>query len=52
MIKMHELTVEGVEWVEKGSLAKDMGELPRTCREEVLGILGGGELGMSYFFRS
>ena len=48
MIKMHELTAEGTEWVERGSLAKEMGELPRACREEVLGILGGGQLGTSY----
>jgi len=44
VIKMHELTAEGIEWVERGSLAKEMGELPRTCREEVLGILGVGNL--------
>ena len=45
VVGMHELTAEGQSWVEKGSLAKDFGSIPSTCRDEVMAIFGGGELG-------
>lgn len=40
-----EVTVGGKEWQKTGSLKSEFGELPGTCREEVVGIIGGGELG-------
>jgi hypothetical protein len=45
VVRMHELTVETDEWVQKWSLKDEFGGCPGTCREEVVGILGGGELG-------
>jgi len=45
VVGMHELTVETDEWVKKWSLKDEFGGLPGSCREEVVGILGGGELG-------
>jgi lactate dehydrogenase-like 2-hydroxyacid dehydrogenase len=47
IVGMHELTVEGEEWFKTGSLAPTFGERPGTCREEVMGIFGAGELGSS-----
>ena len=47
VVQMHELTVGGEKWKETGSLAKEFGGLPPTCREETMGIFGGGELGVS-----
>ena len=44
---MHGLTVSGGEWGKTGSLKNEFGECPGTCREEVVGIIGGGELGES-----
>lgn len=48
VIGMHELTVGTDEWVKKWSLKGEFGGCPGTCREEVVGILGGGELGAFY----
>jgi len=48
VVRMHELTAGGQRWVEKGSLAKDFGSIPNTCRDEVMAIFGGGELGKSW----
>jgi lactate dehydrogenase-like 2-hydroxyacid dehydrogenase len=45
VVRMHELTVGTDEWVKKWSLKDDFGPCPGTCREEVVGVLGGGELG-------
>ncbi|PMD42234.1 hypothetical protein L207DRAFT_510472 [Hyaloscypha variabilis F] len=45
VVGMHELTVETDEWVKKWSLKDEFGGFPGSCREEVVGILGGGELG-------
>lgn len=45
VVRMHELTVPGVEWPKKISLKDEWGECPGTCREEVATIFGGGELG-------
>jgi lactate dehydrogenase-like 2-hydroxyacid dehydrogenase len=45
VVGMHELTVGTDDWVTKWSLKGDFGGCPGTCREEVVGILGGGELG-------
>jgi glycerate dehydrogenase len=45
VVGMHQLTVETDEWVKKWSLKDEFGAFPGTCREEVVGILGGGELG-------
>lgn len=50
---LHDLTREGTEWVERGSLTKAFGGVPGTCREEVVSVLGGGELGgfcLFFFF--
>jgi glycerate dehydrogenase len=45
VVAMHELTVGTDEWVRKISLKDDFDECPATCREEIVGILGGGPLG-------
>jgi len=45
VVRMHGLTVSGGEWGKTGSLKNEFGECPGTCREEVVGIIGGGELG-------
>lgn len=45
VVGMHEITAGGERWVEKGSLAKDFGSIPNSCRDEVMAIFGGGELG-------
>jgi lactate dehydrogenase-like 2-hydroxyacid dehydrogenase len=45
VVAMHEATVQGEQWPQKGSLASLWPGLPGTCREEVMGVLGGGELG-------
>lgn len=47
---MHELTVAGERWGKQVTLKGEFGDCPRTCRQEVVGILGGGELGMSCLF--
>jgi lactate dehydrogenase-like 2-hydroxyacid dehydrogenase len=48
-VALHELTVGTDEWVKKLSLKGEFGGCPGTCREEVVGIFGGGELGAFYF---
>jgi lactate dehydrogenase-like 2-hydroxyacid dehydrogenase len=48
VVVLHELTVGTDEWVKKLSLKGEFGGCPGTCREEVVGILGGGELGTFY----
>lgn len=45
IVNMHEVTVEGTQWIKHGSLAPAWGGMPVTCKEEVMGIIGGGELG-------
>jgi len=45
VVAMHELTVRTDEYIQKHSLKNDFGGCPGTCREEVVGILGGGALG-------
>lgn len=45
IVEMHEMTAQGEEWPKQGTLKSYWGGVPRTCREEVMGILGGGELG-------
>lgn len=47
VVLLHELTAEGEEWVQKGSLATRFVGLPGTCREEIMCVLGAGELGLS-----
>lgn len=49
VVRMHGLTARGDLWAEKGSLKGYWGECPGTCREEIVGIIGGGELGEFYF---
>lgn len=47
-VRVHERTVEGREWAEKRSTIQffDTGAgAPRTCKNEVMGIIGGGRLG-------
>lgn len=46
---MHEVTVQGEQWQQKGALTSLWPGLPITCPEEVMGVLGGGELGTSFF---
>ena len=46
IVGMHDITRGGEEWVKKYSLKDEFGFCPGTCREEVVGILGGGELGI------
>ncbi len=52
VVRLHGLmTGKGELWKSRGSLKGEFGEeLPGTCREEVLGIVGAGELGMSISF--
>jgi lactate dehydrogenase-like 2-hydroxyacid dehydrogenase len=50
VVGMHQLTVGTDEWVKKWSLKNEFGGCPGTCREEVVGILGGGELGEFLLF--
>ena len=45
VVRMHEMTVEGEEWPKKGALVSTWGGMPGTCKEEIMGILGAGELG-------
>jgi lactate dehydrogenase-like 2-hydroxyacid dehydrogenase len=45
VVALHELTIRGDEWQERKTMAGFAGELPRTCREETIGILGWGDLG-------
>ncbi|PQE24918.1 Glycerate dehydrogenase protein [Rutstroemia sp. NJR-2017a WRK4] len=46
IVGMHELTSEGREWVQRGSLTGEFwGGLVGGLRREVVGIVGGGELG-------
>lgn len=45
VVSMHELTVAGERWGKQVTLKGEFGDCPRTCRQEVVGILGGGELG-------
>ncbi len=47
MIRMHDLTAMGRLWTQKMTLKAEFGDCPRTCRQEIAGILGAGELGMS-----
>jgi glycerate dehydrogenase len=47
VIRMHDLTAMGSLWTQKMTLKAEFGDCPRTCRQEIAGILGGGELGMS-----
>jgi lactate dehydrogenase-like 2-hydroxyacid dehydrogenase len=49
IVGMHDITRGGEEWVKRYSLKDEFGACPGTCREEVVGILGGGELGISIF---
>lgn len=51
-MEFHRLASEGSRWKEKGSLASEVfGRLgfPGSARQEVLGIVGVGELGRSSF---
>jgi lactate dehydrogenase-like 2-hydroxyacid dehydrogenase len=51
VVKMHGLVVGGVEWVKRWSLKDEFPfGAPRTAKEEVVGIIGGGELGMFFTF--
>jgi len=50
VVGMHELTVGTDEWVQKYSLKGEFGGCPGSCREEFVGILGGGELGTCSLF--
>ncbi|CZT01673.1 related to SER33 3-phosphoglycerate dehydrogenase [Rhynchosporium graminicola] len=45
VVRMHGLTVNGNEWGKTGTLKDEFGELPGTCREEIVAIVGAGELG-------
>lgn len=46
IVGMHEVTVLGEEWKRKGSAAgKWYGGMPPTCRQEVMCVIGAGELG-------
>ncbi|KAF4637809.1 hypothetical protein G7Y89_g275 [Cudoniella acicularis] len=44
IVRMHNIMIEGTEWVDKGNLTSYFGGLPPTCKEEVVGIIGVGEL--------
>lgn len=52
IVGMHDLTIGGEEYVKKYSLKDEFGGCPGTCREEVVGIFGGGPLGGFVFFLS
>lgn len=42
---MHRCLVESNLWLKKGTTTPVFGALPITARAEVVGIIGGGELG-------
>ncbi|RDL32581.1 uncharacterized protein BP5553_09037 [Venustampulla echinocandica] len=54
VVDMHNLVINTNEWAEKGSLASHFDGVPVTCRQEVVGIIGVGELGnrVANIFRS
>lgn len=41
----HNRVVNTDDWMKNGNLTSTFGGLPGTCREEVMGIVGAGELG-------
>lgn len=47
VVRLHSKTAEGVEWPFRGTLLAEFGGLPGTWKEEVVGIIGAGELGKS-----
>lgn len=52
VVKMHGLMVGGEEWVKRWSLKDEFPfGAPRTARQEVVGIFGGGELGKFRAFK-
>jgi lactate dehydrogenase-like 2-hydroxyacid dehydrogenase len=52
-VRLHELVAGGTEWKARGSLNGVFGEgFPPTTGDEIMGVLGVGELGMLEFPRS
>lgn len=47
LLQMHERFIAGDEWIEKGTLTEYFGGVQGTCKEEVMGIFGAGELGQT-----
>ncbi|TVY85634.1 Glycerate dehydrogenase, partial [Lachnellula willkommii] len=45
IVGAHNTLVNTEDWVKTGNLTPTFGGLPGTCREEVMGIIGAGELG-------
>jgi lactate dehydrogenase-like 2-hydroxyacid dehydrogenase len=45
IVRMHELVVEGSEWAERGTCTGEFGGLPWGWRDEVVGVVGVGDLG-------
>lgn len=53
IVNVHEITVQGKLWMEKKTSIESFdirAGLPRTCKNEVMGIIGGGKLGMFCIF--
>lgn len=47
IIEMHNKTIHTTEWMDRGTLTKCFPGPPRTCGQEVVGILGHGALGQA-----
>ncbi|TVY31234.1 Glycerate dehydrogenase, partial [Lachnellula cervina] len=45
IVGVHNKLVNTEDWMKTGNLTPTFGGLPGTCREEVMGIIGAGELG-------
>lgn len=51
LLPMHAYTVDGESWGRTKVPVRSFGQVPRTCGEEVLGVVGYGALGKLSFFR-
>jgi len=45
VVRLHELVVESKMWPEKGTCKSEFDGVPMSWKDEVVGIIGGGELG-------
>lgn len=49
VVRMNEMVLDGHVWGERGTCTADFGGLPGSWADEVVGIIGGGELGKFSF---
>lgn len=45
IVHLHRLTIEGIEWPQRGSLVGEFNGLPEPCSQQSLGLIGYGSLG-------